>query len=73
MTDIENELTRLDVKNGDVLVLRGEFQAEQVQGILGVLARREVKEVTVIILSKDQGIEAIGSDNMREMGWVRLH
>lgn len=67
ITNIE----KLDLQNGDVLLIQGEVDYNQAMGISRML-RTSGKEVLVIALSPNNKVSKLNEEQMRIYGWQKI-
>lgn len=72
---MEDELTKLNVRSGDVLVLRGTSDVEAMHQTAQVLRRalyaRNLDDVTILVMAPGTGLERLDETDMLAVGWVK--
>lgn len=74
ITEVVREDVKLNIKDGDVLVLRGMNQDDFNQYAIGVqkyLIERNCRNVLIIALKENQLIESLDEKEMNIHGWFR--
>ena len=64
---------RLEIKDGDVILLRGEYEYTALEQLAKTMNASGRKNVTLWILGDGQTVETMDEDQMREAGWVRAN
>ena len=64
---------RLEIHDGDVLLLRGEYDHTTLDELARAVRDSGNRNVTIWILAEGQTVETMDENQMREAGWVRAN
>jgi hypothetical protein len=70
-----DQIDRLNVRSGDVLILRGTTDVEAMHGTAQDLRRalyaRNLDDVTILVLAPDTQLDVLDEATMATAGWVK--
>lgn len=69
--ELEQTLEKLDIKDGDTILLRGELDRGEVEDISRHVQQHVAKNVTIICLHKGYELSVMNEKDMNAAGWYK--
>lgn len=65
------QIDRLEIKDGDTLVVRGKWDADKMVKLCRTIADQKKYGVAIVYLQEGETIETLSEKDMNKAGWYR--
>lgn len=67
------DFEKLEIKNGDIFVLKAKWAKEKLEDFETILKERGYKDILIIILEDGESLQQLNEEMMRAEGWVKAN
>lgn len=65
------DIEKLDIKDGDILVLRAAWETSKVADLEQILNEKGFKDILIIILEEGENLSSLNEEAMKKEGWIK--